>query len=158
MCLLSLFIHPGEMRRKFYYTRSQDTPKWLRTMFDKCMEELSSDFPAGCKNELEIESSTKIGTCQKPSKLTVVCTNNSCQSTCRSVLFNVHLKPGRFLKIFTCVLQLLIFSEHAMCLVQLACVCCFSRPFMFSLLQCGFLSVTSPSATTDLMPKSMLCS
>ena len=60
VCLLSLFIHPGEMRRKLYYTWSQGTPKWLQTMFDKCMEEeLSSDFPAGCKNELEIESSTK---------------------------------------------------------------------------------------------------
>ena len=95
--LVSLFIHPGEMRRKFYYTRSQDTPKWLRTMFDKCMEELSSDFPAGCKNKLEIESSTKIGTCQNPSKLTVVCTTYPCQSTCRSVLSSVHVKPGHFL-------------------------------------------------------------
>ena len=85
-------------------------------MFDKCMEELSSDFPAGCKNELEIESSTKIGTCQNPSKLTVVCTNYSCQSTCRSVLSNVHLKPGRFFKSLH-VYSSCSFSQNMQCVL-----------------------------------------
>ena len=130
MCVLSLFIHPGEMRRKFYYTRSQDTPKWLRTMVDKCMEELSSDFPAGCKNELEIESSTKIGTCQNPSKLTVMCTNYSCQSTSRSVLSNVHLKPGRFLSLH--VYSNCSFSQNVQCVL-----CSWHVPFALAAPSCS---------------------
>ena len=127
VCFLSLFIHPGEMRRKFYYTRSHDTPKWLWTMVDKCMEELSSDFPAGCKNELEIESSLR----QKPSKLTVVFTNYSCQSTCRSVLSNVHLKPGRFISLH--VYSSCSFSQNMQCVL-----CSWHMPVALAVPSCSF--------------------